>query len=130
MARAATWRERVREWRESGLEAKEFAEARGLSVHQLWNWAAKFRNEDRAKAADAAPTIATSTAPGSEATKADGVRLARVVRLPTHAAAGQSRCMSIEFSEARIVVPEGCDRATFALVLDAIERRKAGPGER
>ena len=128
MANAATWRGRVEEWRAGGLKAKEFAEARGLSVHQLWNWAAKFRKENRAKAGAPRPTMVPST-PAVDATKAGGVRLARVVRVPRDSAV-QSPPLSVEFLEVRIVVPDGFDRSTFALVLDAIERRKTRPGDR
>jgi len=128
MANAATWRERVEEWRASGLKAKAFAEARGVSAHQLWNWAATFRKESQAKVADRpAPTMVQSKVPEAETTGASSVRLARVVRAPTRDSALQSPSLSVEFSEVRIVVPDGFDRSTFAMVLDAIERRKAQP---
>jgi hypothetical protein len=132
MANAATWRKRVEEWQASGLKAKEFAETRGLSAHQLWNWAATFRKEDRAKVVGSGsePTVVPSTVPATEATRADSVRLARVVRVPTRDSAVQSPSLSVEFSEVRIVVPDGFDRSTFAMALDAIERRKARLGER
>jgi hypothetical protein len=55
MANAATWRKRVEEWRASGLKAMEFAKDRGLSVHQLWNWAATFRRKEGTKVVEREP---------------------------------------------------------------------------
>src|SRR5512140_1690747 len=129
MANAATWRRRVEEWRASGLKAKEFAEKRGLSVHQLWNWAATFRKTERAKVVEPEPATVPSTARAAEAARMDSVRLARIVRIPARTAGGQSPPLSLEFSEVRIVLPDGFDRSTFAVLLEAIERRKARSGE-
>src|SRR5512138_264992 len=129
MANAATWRKRVEEWRASGLKAKEFAEKRGLSVHQLWNWAATFRKTEVAKVVEPGPALAPSTARAAEAASTDSVRLARLVRVPVRDGGGQPLPLSVEFSEVRIVLPDGFDRSTFAVLLDAIERRKAGPGK-
>jgi hypothetical protein len=130
MANAATWRKRVEEWRASGLKAKEFAEGHGLSVHQLWNWAATFRRQERAKAVEVESTVDSSGEPAAEATKGDSIRLARVVRMSAKDSGIRSSALSVEFSEVRIVVPDGFDRSTFALVLDAIEGRKARLRER
>jgi transposase len=128
MANAATWRKRVEEWRASGLKAKEFAENHGLSVHQLWNWAATFRKTERTKAVGLEPAMAPSTPHAAGAAKADSVRLARLVRVPARDA-GRSLPLSVEFSEVRVVLPDGFDRSTFAVLLDAIERRRTRPGE-
>ena len=128
MANAATWRKRVEEWRASGLKAKEFAENHGLSVHQLWNWAATFRKKEGMRAVGPEPTIPSTTrANGTAGT--DGLRLARLVRVPARDGGGQPLALAVEFSEVRIVLPDGFDRSTFAVLLDAIERRKARPGE-
>jgi transposase len=129
MANAATWRKRVEEWRESGLKAKEFAENRGLSVHQLWNWAATFRKRAQAEAVEPEAAMVRSTPRAADAARADGVRLARLVRVPARDDGGKPLPLSVEFSEVRIVLPDGFDRSTFALLLDAIERRKARAGE-
>lgn len=128
MASAATWRKRVEEWRASGLKAKEFAESRGLSVHQLWNWAATFRKKEGTKAVGPEAMV-SSAARAAEGARADSVRLARLVRVPARDAGGQPLPLSVEFSEVRIVLPDGFDHSTFAVLLDAIERRKARPGE-
>jgi hypothetical protein len=132
MASAATWRKRVEEWRASGLKAKEFAEKRGLSVHQLWNWAATFRKKEEARGIGPEAAMVPSTARGAEGTRTDSLRLARLVRVPARDGGGQPLPplpLSVEFSEVRIVLPDGFDRSTFAVLLDAIERRKARPGE-
>ena len=128
MANAATWRKRVEEWRASGLKAKEFAEKRGLSVHQLWNWAATFRKKEEARGIGPEAAMVPSTARGAEATRTDSLRLARLVRVPARDA-GQPLPLSVEFSEIRIVLPDGFDRSTFAVLLEAIERRQARSGE-
>ena len=129
MANAATWRKRVEEWRASGLKAKDFAEKCGLSVHQLCNWAAAFRKKEGARVVGPEPTMVPSRALAAEAARTDSVRLARLVRVPARDAGGQSLPLSVEFSEVRIVLPDGFDRSTFALLLDVIERRKARSGE-
>ena len=38
-SRRAQWAERVRQWRQSGLTAREFAERAGLNVGTLSHWA-------------------------------------------------------------------------------------------
>jgi len=111
------------------LKAKEFAEKRGLSVHQLWTWAATFRKTEGARAVGPEPAMVPSTARAPEAARTDSVRLARLVRVPARDAGGQPLPLSVEFSEVRIVLPDGFDRSTFAVLLEAIERRQARSGE-
>lgn len=39
------WEARVTEFRASGMSATKWSEAKGLKVHQLWYWLAKFKQE-------------------------------------------------------------------------------------
>jgi hypothetical protein len=133
MANAATWRERIGGWRASGLSAAKFAESQGLTAHQVWNWAAKFRREDEAKAV-AAAAVAVPAVPRAEdvRAKADSIALAKVVRVPRQEPAAKpvTTLLSVELFGIRIAVPTGFDRPTFAMVLDEIEARRARLGER
>jgi transposase-like protein len=126
MANAKTWRERVGEWRASGLSAVKFAEGRGFSPHQLWYWRAKFRQQ-----MDQSAAHTTSVASPALATTAR-VPLARVVRRPNPelAPVATKALLSVEIMGVHIAVPPGFDRATFAAVLDEIEARKVRAGGR
>jgi hypothetical protein len=121
MARASEWRKRIAEWRASGLSAAKFAESRGCSVHQVWNWAAKFRKEDAARTAE-------TTAVQVGRVVAHSIPLARVLRVPRQESAekpvASATAMAVEVGGIRLVVPSGFDRGTLAMVLDEIEGRK------
>jgi len=133
MANAATWRERIGEWRASGLSAAKFAESRGLSVHQLWNWSAKFRKEAQPKTVDSTVMAMASATPGEgERAKASSISLAKVVRIPKQepAAKPSTALLSVELFGVRIAVPTAFDRPTLAMVLDEIEARRARLAER
>jgi hypothetical protein len=128
MAKANEWRERIAEWRASGLSAVRFAESRGCSVHQVWNWAAKFRKEDAARPGEAAGrSQIRSLAPSS-------ISLARVLRSPKQEPANRAEvsagAMAVEVGGMRLVVPSGFDRGTLAMVLDEVEARKTMLGVR
>jgi transposase len=126
MAKASEWRERIAEWRASGLSAVKFAEMRGYSAQQVWKWAAKIRKTDAAGAAEAAgPTRASSDAPYS-------IPLARVVRAPKpefgERPPAPAGAMAVEVGGMRLVVPAGFDRRTLAMVLDEALARKSMMG--
>ena len=99
----------------------------------MWNWAAKFRREDEAKAV-AAAAVAVPAVPRAEdvRAKADSIALAKVVRVPRQEPAAKpvTTLLSVELLGIRIAVPTGFDRPTFAMVLDEIEARRARLGER
>jgi crotonobetainyl-CoA:carnitine CoA-transferase CaiB-like acyl-CoA transferase len=122
MARASEWRKRIAEWRASGLSAAKFAESRGYSAHQVWNWAAKFRREDAARTAE--PTAAVQVG----RVVAHSIPLARVLRVPRQESAekpvASATAMAVEVGGMRLVVPSGFDRGTLAMVLDELEARK------
>lgn len=126
MANARIWRERVSEWRTSGLSAVKFALGRDFSPHQLWYWRAKFRHEIGAAAT---PTTAVAT---PTVAQADRMPLARVVRrfTPQQTTVAPKALLSVEIMGVHIAVPPGFDRATFSAVLDEIETRKARAGGR
>jgi transposase len=127
MANAKTWRKRIDEYCASGLSAAKFAEGRDFSAHQIWNWAAKFRREDQARLAETHVTSA-SAAPAPAPGKSSGVRMARLVRVPSLPPPTERPVateLSVEMLGVRIVVPRGFDGATFSLLLDEINDCKA-----
>jgi len=128
MAKASEWRERIAEWRASGLSAAKFAESRGCSAHQVWNWAAKFRKEDTARMGQAAGRSQVRSVPQSS------ISLARVLRSPRQEPANRpalwAGAMAVEVGGMRLVVPSGFDRGTLAMVLDEVETRKIVLGVR
>jgi len=128
MAKASEWRERIVEWRASGLSAAKFAESRGCSAHQVWNWAAKFRKEDAARLDKAAGrSQIRSLTPSS-------ISLARVLRSPRQEPANKppvsAGAMAVEIGGMRLVVPSGFDRGTLTMVLDEVGTRKTMLGVR
>ena len=128
MAKASEWRERIAEWRASGLSAAKFAESRGCSAHQVWNWAAKFRKEDTTRLGESTGRSQISSLPSSR------ISLARVLRSPKQETANRSAvstgAIAVEVGGMRLVVPSGFDRGTLAMVLDEVEARKARLGVR
>jgi hypothetical protein len=130
MANAKTWRKRISEYCASGLSAVKFAEGRDFSAHQVWNWAAKFRGEDQARLAETQVTSASAT-PAPALVKSSGVRMARLVRVPSLPPPTERPVateLSVEVLGIRIVVPRGFDRATFSLLLDEIDGCRARAG--
>jgi hypothetical protein len=128
MAKASEWRERIAECRASGLTAAKYAESRGYSAHQVWNWAAKFRKEDEARAARAAEAAGPAQ---TVSVAGHSIPFARVLRAPKQEAPEKTvpaGAMAVEVSGMRLVVPSGFDRETLAMVLDEVEARKARLG--
>ena len=54
MAKAETWKQRVREWKQSGLTARQFADAHGLQAASLYFWSSRLQR-DSVQALPAAP---------------------------------------------------------------------------
>jgi hypothetical protein len=106
----------------------KFAEGRDFSAHQVWNWAARFRKEDQVRPADV-PVTPASAAPAPALVKSSGVRMARLVRVPSKPPSTERQAaaaeLSVEVLGVHIVVPRGFDRATFSLLLDEIDAHGA-----
>lgn len=104
MAKAAIWRERVREWRASGETAADFAVSHGYSVSSLRWWAWKLGES------------ATSDPPS------ESPRLVRVLRggRARDAAASDAARITIELGAARVTVKTGADRTTLREVLNVL----------
>ena len=109
MANATTWMERVTQWRESGLTAREFCALRGIARSSLYLWSSKLER----------PTTTAGTL----------VRLARVTRTPAISNDVQHRgveaAVVAEFDGARIFVPRDIEAAFLAMVVEVIQRRSA-----
>jgi transposase len=129
MAKASEWRKRIAEWRTSGLSAVKFAEKQGYAAHQVWYWAAKFREEEAAPPAETARTAA-----GGPMVTRRSIPLARVLRPAMQESAEKpaapAGAMAVEAGGIRLVVPSGFDRRTLAMVLDEVEARKSRLGGR
>lgn len=114
MAKASEWSSRVAAWRTSGQTSEEFCKGRDFTPGGLRHWAHRL-GKTRSYTRRNAPVIA-SAAP---------VRLARVVRIPAsetrhRAPVAGAVALTVELGSARILVPPGFDRATFAAVLDVL----------
>jgi hypothetical protein len=119
-ATEAKWSERVREWRESGLTAREFSTARGFSAGGLRHWAHKLSRRQAGVTTPPA-TAKPSPSPGrslatveKEAPMATGVRVLRVERRAAEAP------LVIEVGAARMSVAAGADVALVRATLEAL----------
>ena len=93
--KAAEWTERVVAWRESGRTAREFAAGKGYSDKLLQWWGSELARRERRKPA--------------------GVKLARVVRVPTPSAP-----LIVSVGAARIEIRAGFDVTLLRDVVDAL----------
>jgi transposase len=98
------WAERVREWRESGRTANEFAQGQAYEASTLRYWASRL---NRGAATSAGPT----------AKPAHAVRMVRVTRTP-EMTSGEP--MAVVIGGARIEVRAGFDRALLAELVAAL----------
>jgi transposase len=105
------WARRVKEWRSSGLSARQFVECADYSEGSLRYWASRLKR----------------SRPSSEP---EAVRVVRVV----HGADDRAETpdtgarVQIEVGEARVSVGAGLDRATLRMVLEVLrelERERA-----
>jgi hypothetical protein len=103
------WAERVREWRESGEGAKEFATGRSYKASTLQWWASELRHRAGGGSRQGKP-LARGT-----------IAMARVVafrpRNPTGAA---TQGVVVEVSGARIALARGFDAELFSEVVRAL----------
>jgi hypothetical protein len=104
MAKADEWKQRVAEWRASGLKAKDFCVDRGYSAKSLWHWSSKLgRAVDRLAA------------------RKPAVRLARVTRQPsatmTPSAASN---MVVEMDGARLTLHGRVDADALRTVMKTL----------
>ena len=118
--KADVWRQRVEEWRASGLTADEFGKTRGFQGGALRHWASALKmTKPRRRKRD--------TEPGS----LRRLQLARVVRVRQEekaATLGRDQAGGLELvvGRVRIGVQPGFDRTTLGAVLDVIEGWGAG----
>lgn len=108
MARATrkTWAERVRQWRRSGLPAREFAERRGLNTKTLWWWAWRLAREQKAK--QPSPAF---------------VEVVAHAEPVAPAASSVARALEVVVAGARVVVPVGFDEETLRRLVRVLEGR-------
>jgi hypothetical protein len=112
MTKAAEWANRVRQWRASGQQSREFCEGKGYSAKNLLWWSSHFRR-------NGLPAASTGSS----------VALARVVRRAE--VLGSDKPLSrrgevvIELSGVSIRVDAGADRLTVAMVLELLRSNEA-----
>ena len=99
MADRATWAERVAGWRTSELTSEQFSAGQGFTAGALRKAAHELDS-------------------GTRASKAQTIRVARVLRAPAAAAV-----LVVELGDARVIVHAGVDRATLATVFDVLTAR-------
>lgn len=115
MTRASEWAERVEAWRSSGKSAGDYCSGRDYSAKTLQWWASRLR---RKKVQAAAQVSEVSVAAARPATSdVATVRMARVVR---GLASTSASAVVVQFGSARVEISSGVDRATLALVFEAL----------
>jgi hypothetical protein len=112
MTKAAEWATRVKQWRASGQQSREFCDGKGYSAKNLLWWSSYFRRN------------------GLPATSAvSSVALARVVRRAEVVGSGKGNDAGggvvIELSGVRVRVDAGTDRTTLAMVVDVLRSNNA-----
>ena len=113
----AKWAERVREWRESAMGAKEFADGKTYKASTLRWWATELRHRAESGALQ-------GKVPGGGAS--GRITMARVVTRgrPRNSAAGTgpaaARGVVVEVSGARIALTRGFDAELFSEVVRAL----------
>jgi transposase len=110
MADAQTWEIRLREWRASGLTAREFCASRGFTPGAMYWWSSQL-----GKTAEAEPR--------------KPMQLARVIRRPSVVAeskvdaGGEPPLVMVEVDGVRLFVTSGVERATLVTVFEALDAR-------
>ena len=106
------WRERMAQWRASGLSVREFCQRRGLTKPTLHYWKRELRMRDAA-----ASTAAMSSSSGKKSRPA----FVPLTVLPTATLAVEVRCPS-----GHVVLLPSCDVASLASVFAALEPQAGG----
>jgi hypothetical protein len=107
---AATWAQRVEEWRSSGETSERFAERRGFSAGALRHWAYRLgRTKGRQKQAR--------------------LRLVRVERRPASTderelEGDRDARLHVDVCGVRVAIGKGFDASTLMAVVDVLERRR------
>ena len=105
MTRASEWAARVAAWRASGMSGPEYCKDREYTSKTLQWWASKLRHQSKPVHRSSGPI--------------EAVRLARVVRIASAPALASSNVV-VQVGGARVEVSNGTDRATLAVVFQAL----------
>lgn len=112
------WTARVREWKESGVSAKRFAEGKGLTVSTLRRWASRVRKLD-----GDATTGETLSSASTTGVNSIGIRMLRVrTKSPTPrvSRAFGAAALTVTVGAARIDVDPGFDAMLLRQVVEAL----------
>lgn len=117
-----TWKQRVAEWRASGLSSPVFCKGRGFSASGLRYWASRLEVEGEG------PSAPRSTVALVRVLRHRGPRpRGRPLQEPDseRATSASAGAVVIRWGRWRVAVRPGCDRATLAAVLDEVAARGA-----
>jgi hypothetical protein len=112
------WRRAVRDWRRSGLTARDFCAERGLAEHNFFAWRRTLAQRDQEQAAQARPAAATPRPQPKAHRSAAGRSGARFV--PVRVVADQAAASAAVIE---IVLPRGVVVRVLAGVADATLRQ-------
>lgn len=108
MTKAAEWVERIKEWKESGLRAEEFAKGKDFRAKTLVWWSSELKR--RAK------RVGATKSKGREVTQP--VKVARVVVAPREVGSGSH--LELRIGKVALSVQRGFDRELLAQVVSAL----------
>lgn len=107
------WVERIRQWKDSGKRAEEFASGRPFKASTLKWWATELRRRADGRSRTSKPRVGPTP-----------IRMARVVSRPGARPRGQAHAVGnglvIEVSGARISLGRGFDAGLLAEVVRAL----------
>jgi len=109
MADQETWASRVQEWKASGLTSARYCEGKPFTAGGLRHWAYRLGR-------------------GRSSSEGEGIRLAKVVRIPSPKTptvdeateGGEQPALVLAVGAVRIEVRSGFDRDTLAAVLELL----------
>jgi hypothetical protein len=129
--RRALWKERVRQWRDSGLSQRAFALEHGWPVRQAGYWIRKLRDDVGAKAPELVPVVIRSgnvaeaaAGAGRRAMRRHRLRVQQPAPQPAQTRVRQWRSMSSGRTAAGPRPPAAPGQAT---PWPGLRRRPAGP---
>jgi hypothetical protein len=119
----ARWAERIRQWRESGLSAEEFAEGKDYEASSL-QWAASQLRADKTSPSTTVPSSRSKAtrhrqqAVARPASSSDGPRFLRVRSSGSEPIVSE---MVVEVGSARIRVTRGVDVSLLGDIVRALQ---------
>ena len=111
------WRERMEQWRASGLSVREFCLRRGLAVPRFYYWKRELRSRDVAAVAAAS----RSSASQGPVTKKSRPTFVPVTVLPDAVIPAATLAVEVRCPSGHVVWLSSCDGASLAALFAALE---------